>query len=397
MKIRTLLKRTLALSLLAITLAIGPSADADPFHGKVLVVLSGVDFVAVKDAPAHPTGFFLSELMGPVRDLIRAGYEVVVANPNGKPAAMDVVSDDPKWFKNAEDYADAKAALARLDGIQHPRPMSSLSRSDLAGFDGVFLPGGHAPMEDLYRDAQLGRILKYFHAHAKPTGLICHAPIALLSARSANQPWIYRGYDMTAFSTAEEKQEEARGVFGGNLTFYVENALRDAGGKVAVGSPWSSHAVRDRELITGQNPMSEGEFSQLLLEELTDSKLKEKLQDVMPQGSRWSDGYQTIFIGRKKASVSSDEFESLLREHIREVKEAFLGRGLKGYAFAVIGDTEVAYQNWESEQAMQAAFATKEGAAIAAGAGKFMDLLLFKKRAPHAADCKSLLSKTLDQ
>jgi len=37
-------------------------------------------------------------------------------------------------------------------------------------------------MQDLLTDKSLGKILTSFHASGRPTGIICHAPIALLAA-----------------------------------------------------------------------------------------------------------------------------------------------------------------------------------------------------------------------
>ena len=41
------------------------------------------------------------------------------------------------------------------------------------------------------------------------------------------------------------------------MPFHVEQALQIAGGKMIVEGMYSSHVVRDRELITGQNPASD--------------------------------------------------------------------------------------------------------------------------------------------
>lgn len=73
---------------------------------------------------------------------------------------------------------------------------------------------------------------------------------------------------MTVFSTVEEKQEEQAGHLGGYLTYYVEAALQAAGGRVTVAAPWSPHVVVDRELITGQNPMSDKALAAALLRAL---------------------------------------------------------------------------------------------------------------------------------
>ena len=149
-------------------------------------------------------------------------------------------------------------------------------------------------MEDLWKDKNLGKILRVFHQSMRPTALICHGPIALLAAM--NQPiaftgmlqkgkfqeaaqlakdWIYRGYKMTAFSTKEEQQEEPGqdNVLGGWVKFYPDEALDFAGGKVVVrAQKWQSNVVRDRELITGQIPLTDEEFAKDFIPALSEVK-----------------------------------------------------------------------------------------------------------------------------
>ncbi|MCX6113209.1 MAG: type 1 glutamine amidotransferase domain-containing protein, partial [Proteobacteria bacterium] len=145
---------------------------------------------------------------------------------------------------------------------------------NLNSFSGVFFPGGHAPMEDLYKDEDVNKILLYFHHKQKPTALICHGTAALLSTRNSQRDFLYTGYKMTAFSTAEEKQQEESGNLDGYLPYYVQDELSKAGGTVVVGNPWTSHVIRDRELITAQNPQSDKEFTAMFLEALVEYKIK---------------------------------------------------------------------------------------------------------------------------
>ncbi len=243
------------------------SATGQGAPGKILIVLSGVDYVSVKEGGKHPTGYFLCELAIPLQAILKAGHKVEFATPGGRAPVMDRVSDDLTWFKDRAEYESAKQLVASQTGMRKPLALEALTEKDLKGFRGVFLPGGHAPMEDLYRDANFGRVLRHFHRHGKTTALICHAPIALLAART-DRGWIYSGYRMTVFSTAEEKQEEAAGHLDGHLTFYVQEALTKAGGKLTVGEPWKSHVVQDRELITGQNPQSHHALAELLVKAL---------------------------------------------------------------------------------------------------------------------------------
>src|SRR6185295_4013158 len=120
--------------------------------------------------------------------------------------------------------------------------------------------GGHAPMQDLWKDKSMGKILNYFHESQKPTALICHGPIALLSTESdpesvvktqgaSSQKWSYDGYKMTVFSTAEEKSVEPKGQFAaleGPVKFYPQDVLKAAGGQIEVAPMFQSEVVKDR-------------------------------------------------------------------------------------------------------------------------------------------------------
>jgi putative intracellular protease/amidase len=113
--------------------------------------------------------------------------------------------------------------------------------------------------------------------------VLCHGPISLLAAlpnakevvgalkagdaagaRAKAKDWIYSGYKMTIFSTAEEQQREPIEI-GGKVLFYPDFALRTAGGDVTVVAPWKSYVLQDRELISGQNPFSDEALLKLLL------------------------------------------------------------------------------------------------------------------------------------
>jgi len=86
-----------------------------------------------------------------------------------------------------------------------------------------------------------------------------------------NASWVYAGYKMTIFSTAEEQQREPLEI-GGKVLFYPDFALRTAGGDVSVLAPWSSYVLQDRELISGQNPFSDEALLKLLLAALNEKK-----------------------------------------------------------------------------------------------------------------------------
>ena len=145
-------------------------------------------------------------------------------------------------------------------------------------------------MIDLLDDPNAGIVMRHFHETSKPTAVLCHGPISLLSAlpesrefvaalaagdtagaQAKAQGWIYSGYKMTIFSTAEEQQREPLEIHG-KVLFYPDFALRTAGGDVSALAPWASYALQDRELISGQNPFSDEALLKLLLPALNQKK-----------------------------------------------------------------------------------------------------------------------------
>jgi len=244
--------------------------------GNVLVVISGADHLDLKHGGQHAAGFYLNELMQPVMALQAAGEQLTFATPDGRVPTLDSSSVDVRDF--AGDQAAMDAARKDLDDLHLLDPASSpvislarVQQIGVAHFDAVFIPGGHAPMQDLVRDARLGKILTAFHAAHKPTAAVCHGPAALLSAMPdpaafadamtagtarAQPQWIYTGYRMTVLDDRVEAM--VKPMFKGDeMKFYPEDALRTAGASFSEGrDALASHVVTDRELITGANPAS---------------------------------------------------------------------------------------------------------------------------------------------
>jgi putative intracellular protease/amidase len=276
-------------ALLALGLVISaPLTASAQSKGKVLVVMSSAHELDLRDGKKYPTGYYLNEFVVPYRKLVEAGYEPVIANPKGDTPVMDKNSNNKRFFGG--DDAAREAALKYDESItqlHHPKSLASVVSEGTEGYVGLFIPGGHAPMEDLLRDKNLGKILVSFHSSARPTGIICHGPIVLLSALSdpdafrqsliandgkANtltQGWPYAGYRLTVFSTGEEQQIEGPKGLGGHVTFYPVAALAEAGAHVDTVANWHSNVVIDRELITGQQPMSANEFGDALVAQLS--------------------------------------------------------------------------------------------------------------------------------
>lgn len=205
---------------------------------------------------------------------------------------MDERSKKVSHFEN--DPEKLQAALKFVE--THPGMRKPIALKDAAArsndYVAVFIPGGHAPMTDLPRDGDLGKILRDFHRAGKTTAALCHGPVALLAAlpnasayekalvagdqkaaKEAAADWPYAGYRMTVFSTSEEKTVE-KNVFRGRVRFYVAEALAAAGGLVENAPNFKPSVVQDRELVTGQNPASARGLAEAVLKALSERKSK---------------------------------------------------------------------------------------------------------------------------
>ncbi len=387
-------KRT-PVMLVALLVAVLLPAQALAAGGRLLVVLSEANSITLKNGKRHGTGYFLSELMVPAAEVARFGYEIVVATPTGKKPTVDPASDAPGYFKDAAEYKTLSALHAQMVTIRPPLSLRDLDEKQLSSFDGVFFPGGHAPLTDLVSDPGVNRILRYFHERSLPTALICHGPVALLASRKEGSPWLYQGYKMTGFSTAEEKIAQS-GALGGEVAFFLDEALSKAGGEVSVGPAWSPFLVRDRELITGQNPMSDRGLSQHLLIALAEGRMRnatridnyeavldrfagDRLYQVTPFPKDWRSGVTNLYIGARLPSVSREQFQKVLGNHLVNAKRVFGPAGMRGYLVLSDGDYEIAFMNWASEEALAKAGQAPGRETVLSEAAGILEPLVFEK------------------
>ena len=253
----------------------------------VLVVLSAKNELEMNNKTTIKTGYFLDELAVPAQALIAAGYKLEVATPNGIVPTIDESSNSAAFFQDDKTKLDKALEFVRThESLNEPLKLSDVASSDLKRYSAVFIPGGRAPMTDLMESEDLGKILRFAHQENIITALLCHGPVALTAAlrdsegyRKAlvennktdinrlGKDWIYAGYEMTIFSNPEE--DDALKDSSAKLQFYVADALQLAGGKVKRGKEnWKPFVVKDKELITGQNPASDHALADALLEAL---------------------------------------------------------------------------------------------------------------------------------
>ncbi|MGW0811728.1 type 1 glutamine amidotransferase domain-containing protein [Streptomyces viridiviolaceus] len=228
---------------------------------KILFVMTGVGHWTLADGTRHPTGFWAEEAVVPYEAFKAAGHEIVVATPGGVVPTVDKGSLAPEVNGGQEGADKVTAALDSMTEISNPIRLEDVHLDDYAA---VFYPGGHGPMEDLAVDATSGELLVDALDSGKPLGVVCHAPAALLAARRSDGSNAFAGYEVAAFTNAEE----AQAGFADKAKWLLQDRLTEAGVQVRVGEPWAPKVVVDRDLVTGQNPSSSAPVAAELLKKL---------------------------------------------------------------------------------------------------------------------------------
>ncbi|MFC7343632.1 type 1 glutamine amidotransferase domain-containing protein [Saccharopolyspora griseoalba] len=226
---------------------------------KILFVMTGADHWTLADGTKHPTGFWAEEFVAPYEAFTKAGHEVVVATPGAVEPPVDRGSLGAE-ANGGQERADHIAAVLDEAASVLRNPID-LAQAKPADHDAVFYPGGHGPMEDLAVSAESGALLTEALNSGKPLGVVCHAPAALL-ATGPNSP--FRGYRVTGFTNAEERQAG----LADKAAWLLQDRLVELGVDFAEGEPWAANVVVDRNLHTGQNPASSAPLAQELLKVL---------------------------------------------------------------------------------------------------------------------------------
>jgi putative intracellular protease/amidase len=231
---------------------------------NILMVVSAADSLTMRDGSEHPTGYWAEELAVSHRTLLNAGNTVQIATPGGVKPTVDPVSLSAESAGGQERADGFREYIASIDA-ELASPLA-LADADASAYDGIVIPGGHGPMSDLYRDADLGRLLIATDKAGKIIAPFCHGPAALLSAVDDGGKFAFAGRRLTAFTN----EEELNGGTGPNTPWFVEDALKEKGAIVENAAAWSSNVVRDGNLITGQNPQSSEDVAKEVIKALTE-------------------------------------------------------------------------------------------------------------------------------
>ncbi len=144
----------------------------------------------------------------------------------------------------------------------------ALAEVDPAGYDAVFLVGGQGPMYTFFDDERIHRLVADHYQAGKVTAVVCHATCVLLKTRLADGRLLVDGKTWTGFANSEE--DYADDFVGRRIQpFRIEDEARKlAGTNFIVQGRFKAHAVRDGNLITGQQQYSGAAAARLVIHAL---------------------------------------------------------------------------------------------------------------------------------
>jgi len=242
---------------------------------KVLFIMSAAQKLELNNGKTYDeTGVFLSEFYLAYKDISDLGYEVDFATPNGVVSSIDKESYNKKYWKNREMLlSEATAFVEQNKKFKKPFTLEEVIKN-MDDYSGLVIPGGQGLMVDLFYDKNISILLKNFSKKGKPIGLICHAPALILTIPKAENPFI--GYKVTCVTGLEEFFIENFVMKGKPENRKIGKQLKRLGLKYRKAGPAGNFAVKDRELVTSQNPYSNGAFNTLYLAALNEYESKKQ-------------------------------------------------------------------------------------------------------------------------
>ncbi|GAB3910160.1 type 1 glutamine amidotransferase domain-containing protein [Larkinella knui] len=244
-----------------------------PKHPKRIAIV--ISNPALSTTTGWPVGFWWSELAHPYYEFTEKGYEIDLFSPNGGPCEPDAMSDpnDPSGYSStdliSQGFIHTEKLRKRIDAT---RPIADLNVGD---FDAIVVAGGQAPMFSFENATDLQQKFVEFYETGKITSALCHGTAILRYARLSTGEFLVKGKTVTGFANVEEDfADNAVWDYGllerGKhlMPWRIEDELKKLGANYVQAGLWRGFAIRDGNLITGQQNFSGAETAKVIIEAL---------------------------------------------------------------------------------------------------------------------------------
>lgn len=237
---------------------------------RIAIVISNP---AISTTTGWPVGFWWSELTHPYFKLTEKGHEVEIFSYFGGKCEADAMSnpeDISQW--QAEDvisrgYIHDPAFVAL---VENTKPAKDI---DVTKFDAIVIAGGQGPMFTMEKATDTIQKFVEFYEAGKVAVALCHGVAILRYAKLSNGEYLATGKTVTGFANIEEDfADEAVWSMGALsrdkhvMPWRIEEELRKIGANYIQAGLWKGFAIRDGNLITGQQNFSGSETADVLIQ-----------------------------------------------------------------------------------------------------------------------------------
>lgn len=243
----------------------------DPHHPKRAAIV--ISNSAVSTTTGWPVGFWWAELTHPYFAFTEASWQVDVFSPNGGKCEWDAMSDpedESQW--QAEDVISRgfkhDAEFRKL--IENTKPVDEVSVED---YDVMVVAGGQGPMFTFEKAENLQHKFSEFYESGKVTAALCHGTAILRYAKLSDGEPLVKGKTVTGFANLEEDFADQAVWEAGALDrdkhvmpWRIEDEVKKLGANYVQAGLWTGFAIRDGNLVTGQQNFSGAEVARVILE-----------------------------------------------------------------------------------------------------------------------------------
>jgi len=227
---------------------------------RVAIVISNP---AISTTTGLPVGFWWSELSHPYFILTEKGYEIEVFSPDGGKCEADGMSDprDPSGYSSSDLISLGFLSTPKLAAlVENTKKVSEI---DSKKFDAILVAGGQGPMFTFEKAVTLQKKFVEFYEAGKIACAMCHGVAILRYAKLSSGEYLAKGKTVTGFANVEEDYAD-NAVWSMNLLphdkrvmpWRIEDEMNKIGANYVQSGLWRGFAIRDGNLITGQQNFS---------------------------------------------------------------------------------------------------------------------------------------------
>jgi putative intracellular protease/amidase len=227
---------------------------------------------AVSTTTGWNVGFWWSELTHPYYEFTEKGYDVEMFSYDGGKCEGDAMSDprDVSGYSSSDlismGFINTSSLISLIETTK------SVAEIEVDKFDAIVVAGGQAPMFTMEAATDLHKKFVEFYEAGKVASALCHGVAILKFAKLSNGEFLAKGKTVTGFANVEEDfADNAVWSYGmlpkGQhiMPWRIEDEMKTIGANYIQSGLWRGFAIRDGNLITGQQNFSGSETAKLII------------------------------------------------------------------------------------------------------------------------------------